>query len=253
MKFIAIVYMEVAGWPSPKRATGNRVEIEVEGTTRLEEAAERCVDLAGSTLQIPGRHYYMHFLRNSETAEPEYVEIPRAFVAEDGELLWTEGAKDRITIADAIRTRDAGLLDADPLGMWLEPPTYGDGIIPDWQNFFEWLAALGTAAQFLAFLRNRYRRWQSRGARTPYALLDLVLARDEWLRGDVGRLLGLNDTEASELLESLGFEPTEVDPNRWTLSRDRNKTYLRRRILEDQLHRTVDEGHDRDSDEGGDN
>jgi hypothetical protein len=254
MRFVAIVYMEVSGWPSPERATGKRIEIEVAGDTRLEEVAERCVGIAGSSLQIPGRYYYMYFLRNSQAAESEYVEMPRAFVAEDGQLLWTEGAKDRITIADALRTRDAGFLDADPLGMWLEPPTYGDGIIPDWLAFFDWLGAIVGTAQFLAFLKATYKRWQDRGARTPYAFLDLVLARDEWSRRDLRQLLGLNDTEASELLHSLGFECAGEDENRWTVSTDPNRSALRNRILREQLHRPSEDGseqgEDQEDDEG---
>lgn len=216
--------------------------IDVEPTTRLEDAAVRCVDAARPEIPIEARHYWIHFLRDSQDPKPEYLPMPRAVVADDGELLWTEDARDRVTIADVIRTREAGLFDGDPLGVWLEAPMYGDGFIPDWLDFFEWLAAIGGTAQLVAFLKDRHKRWQARGARTPYAFLDIVLTRDEWNRRDVSQLLGLSGPEASDLLESFGFEPAADDDDRWTLSKDAKRSALRKRILEEQLHRTTEEG-----------
>lgn len=40
--------------------------------------------------------------------------------------------------------------------------------------------------------RRGSKRWQERGARSPYAFLDIVVARDEWDRRDLAQLLGLS-------------------------------------------------------------
>jgi hypothetical protein len=144
-----------------------------------------------------------------------------------------EGAKDRVTIGD-LRTRDAGLLDADPLAVWLEFPSGGDGLIPTWAEFIHDLIQTGVAAAAVAVIRGAYKRWQDRGARSPYGFIDLVFAREEWSRTDLAQLLGLNEPETTDLLEAFGFEPTKKDPNLWRVSKDKKRTKLRRKLRREE-------------------
>jgi hypothetical protein len=74
--------------------------------------------------------------------------------------------------------------------------------------------------------------------------LDLVVARDEWSRRQLGQLLGLTEQEATELLTSMGFEADKADEDVWTPSADPDKSMLRRRIIRDSLHRPDDEEDD---------
>lgn len=64
---------------------------------------------------------------------------------------------------------------------------------------------LGGVGWFVGFLRKHYPHWKDRGASTPFAFLDLVVAREEWDRRQLSQLLGLSEQEAMELLTSMGF------------------------------------------------
>jgi hypothetical protein len=242
MDFVAFVDTEGTGWPPPERALGIRVVIEVGEDTLLEDAVERAVLAATSTPKVEPRYHWIHFLRDHNEPSPEYLAMPRAVVAEDGQILWTEGAKDRVTIGDLFRARDAGFFDGDPQGVWLEIPMYGDGILRTWLEFLTWVEAIGGLAQLAVFLRAQYKKWESRGSRTPYAFLDLVTARDEWEGRDVQQFLNLNEQEARELLQLFGFENTEGD--HWRMSRDPKRLYFRRQLYQDWLYREADDDAD---------
>lgn len=239
MELVAYVDREGAGWPPAEHAIGERVVITVTPDTLLNDAVARAVAAAGGDAVEP-IYYWVHFLRDRHARAPEYVALPRIVVTEDGQALWTEAAKDLVTFADLIRARDAGFLQGDPLGLFLEQPMYGDGILGNWLDLFEWLGAIGGTAKFLAWLKARYSKWEARGARSPFAFLDMVLIRDEWAWKDLARLLGLSESEAIDLLEMFGYEPVDVIRSRWRVSTDPERSALRQRLLRDQLHREDD-------------
>lgn len=72
----------------------------------------------------------------------------------------------------------------------------------------------------------------------PTDFLDLVVARDDWSRADLARLLGISDDDAVGMLSALGYEPVDpVGRTRWIASKDSDATALRTRILRDYMHR----------------
>jgi hypothetical protein len=238
VKFVAYIDREGTTWAPLERAPGDPIVIEVHPDIRFEDAVSEALRAAG--IDVEEFFFCPHFLRSADEPNPEIVPYPMAVVAEDGEFLWTEGARDRMTLSDLQRAREAGFFTGDPRGVFLDRLMGFDGVIPGWDEFFKWLlefAFLGGVGQFVAFLRRKYKRWQDRGATSPYAFLDIVVARDEWDRRDLSQLLGLNEQEATDLLTSMGFGAAGDDPDRWTPSPDPNISALRRKIIEDYLRR----------------
>ena len=180
-------------------------------------------------------------LRDSDNPDSELLLFPRVAIAEDGQFIWVWGARDRATFADYERARAAGYTEGDPYGVFLWRPLGGDGIIPTWLDLIQWLeegAVVGAAAWFIAFIRRHVAKWEGRGASVPNDFLDLVVARDEWSRADLARLLGISDDDASGMLAALGYVPVDpVGQTRWVVSKDSDLTALRRRILRDFMHR----------------
>jgi hypothetical protein len=244
VELVAIVDLEGNQWVSPPLPVGKRVVIDVDEDTLLEEAVVRAVKATGTVRpfeDVDPRYYWVHYLRDADNPDAGYLGTPSAVVAKDGEILWMEGAKDRVTIGDVVRAKQVGLFDGDPLGVWLEKPLGGDGIPPDWTDFFNWLGAIGGAVGLFDLLKSLYTRWQERGARSPYAFLDVVLSREEWNRRDLSQLLGLSAKEATDLLDSFGYDASDIDPEFFRLSPDPERSAIRRKILEDQLHRASEE------------
>jgi hypothetical protein len=242
MKLIAYVDREGGshGWPPAGPAAGIRLEMDVDPEAPFDEIAREVVLAAGFD---PAQFYYWpHFLLSA--SGEDLVNFPSAVVAADGQILWSEGARNLITFADLQRTRDTGLFEGDPYAIYLEQPMYGDSMIPNWLNLFEWLAAIGGSAQLLSWLKAHYTKWEVRGARTPFAFLDLVLTRQEWVWKDLAQLLDLSEDETLDLLEIFGYEPVDVIRSRWRVSDDPKRLALRRQLLRDQLHRDDEDTED---------
>jgi hypothetical protein len=173
---------------------------------------------------------------------PELMPFPRALPDVRGELIWSEGGRHLVTIGDIQRAKDEGLFEGDPTAVFLEGPFFGEAP-PGWIDLLDWLSAIGPAvsgvALLVAFIRRRYEQWKGRGAVTPFAFLDLVVARDEWKQEHLARLLGVSDQEASDLLTSMGFVPVG---DQWKTTQDPKASGLRRKIIEEYLHRTYKPG-----------
>lgn len=142
-----------------------------------------------------------------------------------GELVWTEGGRHLITIGDIQRAKDEGFFEGDPTGVFLEGPFFGEAP-PGWVDLLNWLSAIGSGvsgiALLTAFIRRRYEQWKGRGAVTPFAFLDLIVARDEWKQEHLARLLGVTDQEASDLLTSMDSSRPATDGRRPQIQRPRS-------------------------------
>jgi hypothetical protein len=221
--------------------------LEVDPSARLDAVAAAAIDRRGPHLRTlyyyggTGPVYSPVALRDASRRPPELIPFPGAVPDESGELVWTEGARNRVTIADLQRAREQGLFNGDPAGVFLERPMYGEAP-PGWQEFFSWLADLGgvlsLAGMLLAVVRRVWNHWKERGAVTPFAFLDLVLSRDRWDEQHLSRLLSLSDKETADLLTSLGYVKSKEARGVWVTSDDLNQSELRRRVIEDYLHRT---------------
>jgi hypothetical protein len=238
MRFVAYVDRKpTTTFPPPDHVPGELTEIEVDPDIRFEDAARQAIAAAG--LDPVGYFYWPHLLRDPDEVNPEYVKFPDVGVTDDGQFLWLWGARDRVTLADLERARQLGFIVGDPFGVWLEIPTSGDGVLWGWDDFIKWLlelAAVGGVKVLVGALRKFYKRWEDRGATTPYAFLDVVLAREEWFGPDLARLLGLNKQEVTDLLTSMGFEEDSARPDRWTPTADPEGSGVRKKIIEDFLH-----------------
>jgi hypothetical protein len=154
MRFTVYIDREGSMWPPPKRAPGEPIIVDVEPDTSFGEAVAAALRAGGSDVhslyyvEDSGPHYSAHSLRDSAEPNPELVAFPRVVIASDGQLLWMWGARDLATFSDFMRARDAGYFDGDPYGVFLERPMYGDGVIPGWEELFEWLgqAAVGRSS-----------------------------------------------------------------------------------------------------------
>jgi hypothetical protein len=245
MRFVIFLETEVHDWPGPKTAPSEGIAVDVEPETKLDEAAAEAVSRAprdvrnfyhaGGSSRI---FYFPAGIRDMSVQPPELMPFPSALPDATGELVWTAGGH-LITIGDLQRAKDEGLFDGDPTGMFLEGPFFGEAP-PGWLDLIDWLTTLGPIAVLLiAFVRRRFEKWKNRGAVTPFAFLDLVVARDEWKQEHLARLLGITDQETSDLLGSMGF--VQVDA-RWKTTEDPTASELRRKIIEDYLHRTYRPG-----------
>jgi hypothetical protein len=243
VRLIVLVDLEGNMEGPPSLPVGERVVVKVNEDTLLEDAVIRSVKATGTVpmfQKVDPSFYWVHYLRDADNPDAGYLPMPDAVVAKDGRILWSEGAKSRIAIGDVIRAKEADLFDGDPLGLWLERPLTGDGIPPDWSDFFNWLGAVGGVVGLFDLLKSLYTRWQDRGARSPYAFLDIVLSRKQWNRRELRQLLGLSEEEASDLLDSFGYDTSSSDPETFRVSADPNRSDVRRLILEEQLHRPED-------------
>jgi hypothetical protein len=259
MQFKVYIDREGTTWPPPEHAPGEPIIIDVERETPFGDAVAAGLRAAGQDVEAlyyidgSGPHYWAQSLENTTDSQPRLVAFPRVVITADGQLLWMWGARDTATFSDFERARDAGYFEGDPYGVFLERPMYGDGVIPGWEELFEWLAqaAVGGAGTVLVgLLRKHYRRWRERGATTAYAYLDIVLARSEWRRDELARLLGLSAEEGRDLLQSFGFRPEEDDTELWRPSNDPDASELRKKILHDFMHHPEEEGNeDEDEDE----
>ena len=210
MEFVVHINPEPTPYPPRFRAGVRRISLDAKPADTLRSLINRAVEEVG---RDPSQSYFFPlFLLDARESGSSFVPGPRAVIAEDGEFLWSEGAFDRITVADLERAQQRGFFGGDPHGLFLELPAYGDGIPSGWEELFAWLNAIGGVASiatavvmFTSVLRARYRQWQKRGARTPYAFLDIVLARREWRPDELRQPLGLSEAEATDLLESLGY------------------------------------------------
>jgi hypothetical protein len=241
-----VVYLEteIHGWPGPRTAPGKGNVLNVGPDSQLDDVAAKAIALSTSEVQgfyhASGGHpvYFPAALRDASVEPPELIAFPLAIPDATGELIWTEGGRHLITIGDLKRAKDQGLFNGDPTGVFLEGPFFGEAP-PGWLDFIDWLSAIGSAvsgaALLIAFIRRRFERWKSRGAVTPFAFLDLVVARDEWNQEHLAKLLGISLAEAADLLTAMGFVAAG---DRWRVAGDPKTSALRRKIIEDYLHRT---------------
>jgi hypothetical protein len=241
MRLIATVQEDSGGqWTFPETAQGEVVEVTVEPATLLNKGVRRAAKAAG----LKGPHVEWRpvcFLLDRDAPHGPFVGLPRFVVANDGQALWVEAAKDKVTFADLERTKEAGYFEGDPYGLFLMRFTGGDGVIPSWEDFLNWLAAIAAAGQVLGWLRSKYRHYMERWARTPYAFLGLVTTRDAWRRQALQELLALTDQEAIDLLESMGYESDDVARLNWVKSHDPERAALRKQIRREQLHDESDD------------
>lgn len=252
MRFVVYLDEKGSSWPPQKTAPGDPIILEVDPERRLDEAAAEAITAGGSRFRDlyhvggEGPYYSPVSLRDTAQRPPELAAFPRVVPDESGELLWTDGARSRVTIADLQRATAQGFFDGDPTGIFLERPMYGEAP-PGWHEFMSWLADLGgvlsLAAMLLAVVRKAWEHWKSRGAVTPFAFLDLIPAREEWDEHQLSRLLRLSAEETSDLLTSFGYVESQ-DSGRWVVSDDPDRSELRHRIIEDYLHRTYGDPHD---------
>ena len=252
MQFVVYVDEEGSGWPPRETAPGDPIILEVEPNTRLDDVAAEAISTGGRRLRDlyhyggEGPYYWPRSLRDASRRPPELTAFPRVVPDELGELLWTEGARSRVTIADLQRARAEGFFSGDPAGVFLERPMYGEAP-PGWHDLMSWLADVGgvvsLAAMLLAVVRKGWEHWKDRGAVTPFAFLDLVPAREQWEERHLSQLLGLSAEETSDLLTSLGYVKSEDTGEIWVVSDNPDRSELRRRIIEDYLHRTYDNPH----------
>lgn len=248
MRFVVYLDREGTTWPPPKTAPGEPIVLEIDASVRLDDAAAEAIDASGPATRAHyhvgvehGLFYWAVSLRDASASPPELVPFPRAVPDHTGELIWTEGARHQVTLADLQRARTEGFFEGDPAGVFLERPMYGEAP-PGWLDLIEWLASLGSAvsgvAMLVALLRKRVERWKARGAVTPFAFLDLVPAREKWNEDHLAQLLGIDGDEATDLLTSFGYVRGDENERLWVVSHDPEASALRKRIIEGWLHRT---------------
>jgi len=252
-----VVYVDEEGSTGPPRETapGDPIILEVAASSRLDDVAAEAIRTGGRRFRglyyygSGGPYYSAVSLRDASRRPPELTAFPRVVPDESGELLWAEGARSRVTIADLQRAKAEGFFSGDPLGVFLERPMYGEAP-PGWHELISWLADIGgvlsLGRMLLAVVRKMWEHWKDRGAVTPFAFLDLIPARKQWDEQHLRRLLGLSAEEASDLLTSLGYVEPEDGSGIWVVSDDPDRSELRRRIIEDYLHRTYDNPHEND-------
>jgi hypothetical protein len=242
-----IAYIDREGdreWPPREQPPGESVRVDVTPETTFGDAVAKALRAAGDDVwdlysygADQGPIYWPTLLREATDPGSGLLPFPKVAIAGDGQFIWTWGARERATFADYVRARDANYFEGDPYGVFLARPMYGDGVIPGWEELIRWLeeaAVVGMAAWLTSFIRTHFARWRDRGASTPYAFLDIVLAREAWDRADLSQVLGISEREAVDLLTSLGFEPIDqVGRSRWIVSDDPGATALRKRILRD--------------------
>jgi len=255
LQFVVYLDEEGSGWPPRETAPGDPIILEVDPATRLDDAAAEAVGKAGGHVRDlyyyggEGPIYWPELLRDASRRPPELTAFPRVVPDESGELLWTDGARSRVKIADLQRARQEGFFHGDPTGIFLERPMYGEAP-PGWHDLMSWLADVGgvisLALMLLAVVRKGWEYWKDRGAVTPFAFLDLVPAREQWDERHLSQLLELSTEETSDLLTSLGYVKLKDAKGVWVVSDDPNRSELRRRIIEDYLHRTYDNPHEDD-------
>jgi hypothetical protein len=250
MRFITYVDEEGSPWPPRQFAPGDAVVIDVDAAIRLDDAAAEALSLVGDRIRglyffgDEGPIYSPVSLRDVSRRPPELMPFPAAVPDATGELLWTEGARDRVTLDDLQRAKTGGFFNGDPGGIFLERPMYGEAP-PGWLDLLSWLSDVGgtlaLAGMLIDIVRNRWERWKSRGAVTPFAFLDLVPSRARWDEGHLAQLLGISKDEAVDLLRSFGYERAERSPGLWLAAQNPTQSALRRRIIEDYLRRTYEE------------
>lgn len=254
MRFVVYLDEEGSGWPPRKTAPGDPIILEVDPETRLDDMAAEAISAGGRHFRDlyyyggEGPYYWPGSLRDASRRPPQLTAFPPVVPDESGELLWTQGARSRVKIADLYRAKQEGFFNGDPTGVFLERPMYGEAP-PGWHEFMSWLADVGAAslaAMLLAVVRMAWEHWKDRGAITPFAFLDLVPAREQWDERHLSTLLGLSAKATSDLLTSLGYVRSEDASEIWVVSDDPDRSELRRRIIEDYLHRTYDNPHEDD-------
>lgn len=258
MKFVVYLDAEGTTWPEPTHAPGVPTVLDVDPETKFEDAAREAIKVAGREMSSRyaiadgGPYFWAMGLRDASVEPPELVRFARVAIDADGEFLWTEGARDRMTLADLRRAQESGFYEGDPGGVFLERPMFGEAP-PGWEDFLQWIAdfagVIAAVSAFVGFVRRQLERWKSRGANTPFDFLDLVVGRDEWKLDQLCELLRLDANEGSDLLAMLGFEADTDDPNHWRAQSDPGRSTLRGRIIYDWLHRQDSGDDEEDMDE----
>jgi hypothetical protein len=256
-----VVYLDPEGttWPPPTHPPGPPVILEADPEATLEEVASEAIRTSGEEMYRhyffadSGPHYWLEGLSDAAADEPDLVPFPRVVIDANGEFLWSEGARSRITLADLQRSRDAGFYEGDPGGIFLERPMFGEAP-PGWEDFLQWISqfasAIGGVIGFVALVRKGLDHLRNRGAATPYAYLDIVVGREEWNRDQLRQLLRLDEKEVVELLETLGFVPDPTEPKKWRAQPDPGRSTLRGKIIHDWLHHPAED--EVEDDENGD-
>lgn len=164
-------------------------------------------------------------------------------VDKEGHLFWRVGVGSEITtLGDVIRASKWGLFKGDPLAYVVDRGGYGDsGLILTWDDLISALkefqavgggvALLAASAAWLSrFFGIHLRRWIPRHARFPSTFLNTIVMRSEWDVTKLAQLLEVEVSEATQLLEALGYGEYPDRVYRWTNEPD--KAHLRKRLAE---------------------
>jgi hypothetical protein len=231
------VYINQTGqWKTPDVTSLPSVAVTARLEEPLREIALRALDQADIELD----RQWIWLVAPPDDRNRQFMTGIPAVIADDGGLHWILGeAPDRVTLAELQRTSDAGLFAFDPNAICVERLVGANGILPGWEEFFGWLsehtadAIIGVAVvSLIRRLKQLVPRWQRRGARTPYAFIDVVPVRSQWRLEELAQLLSVDQEEARDLLETLGFV-LNADSGYYEASTDPQVGELRRRIIED--------------------
>jgi hypothetical protein len=249
LQFVVYLDEEGSGWQPRKKTSGEPIILKVDPARRLDDVAAEAIGKAGDRFRDlyyyggQGPIYWPRALRDASQRPPELMTFPWALPDESGELLWSEGARSRVTIADLQRAKAEGFFKGDPTGVFMVSPMGGEAP-PGWHEFMSWLADVGgvvsLATVLLTVVRKAWTHWKDRGAVSPFGFLDVVTVRDQWDERHLARLLRLSSEQTADLLTSLSYVLTNETDGVWVLSDDPDRSGLRRRIIEDYLHRTYD-------------
>lgn len=231
-------------WTTPFMNGLDHEMVEASDEMTLQETAETALAQANLSLDPT----WIWLIEQPDEQGRQQMTSTAAVIDDHGVLRWVQEGVADVTVEELRRTHEAGLFKGDPAAICVERMLGANGVLPGWEDFFQWLTnAVGAGlvaavvTKFSSILRRHSPRWQKRGAKSPYGFLDVVLARDRWNRSEVARLLQIKDQEAHDLLESLGFVLEGTDDS-YRLSQDPRVGELRRRILKDFLHR--EDGHE---------
>ncbi len=182
MNFTVYFDEEGSAWPPRETAPGEPILVEAQPEDLVDAVAEKVLTQAGQQMRDlyylagEGPFFSPVSLKDATQRPAKLVSFPKYVPDQTGELLWTTGARNRVTLADLQRARERGFFRGDPSGIFLERPMFGEAP-PGWHELISWLSdiggVLGLAALLGSVVKSGWQHWKDRGAVTPFAFLDL--------------------------------------------------------------------------------